>query len=42
MRNTLIRNNLTASLVEIVRFAPDQFVMNERFDISRFDQNNAV
>ena len=42
MRNTLILNNLTASLVKIVRFAPDEFFVNEWFNISRFDQDNAV
>ena len=30
------------SLMEIVRFTPDEFFVNERFNISRFDQDNAV
>lgn len=41
-RNNLMLNALMVCLVEIMRFAPDESFVNERFNISRFDQDNAV
>jgi hypothetical protein len=35
-------NALMVCLVEIMRFAPDEFFVHEGFNISRFDQDNAV
>ena len=36
-RNNLMLNALMVCLVEIMRFAPDESFVNERFNISRFD-----
>jgi len=34
--------NTPSHLVKVMRFAPDESFVNERFNTSRFDQNNAV